>query len=224
MTHICVIKLIIIGSDNGLTPSRRQAIIWTNAGILLSGPLGTNFSEIFIEIYTFSFKKMYLKVSSGKWRPFFLGLIVLKLNKQPTVTAPPFTVSISFAPDRCLVALSSQQYPAVQKLFSKSWLFCWYVRYHCCLDDATTQQMTQNTPIPCSSVNNSVKLKSYLVTVTLLHDACTLICVMSIISAILPEGKISQRAHGVVMAGWGIAVLIKTTGIFQYICVRWCEC
>ena len=35
-----------IGSDNGLAPDRRQAIIWTNAGILLIGPLGTNFSEI----------------------------------------------------------------------------------------------------------------------------------------------------------------------------------
>ena len=47
VTHICVSKLTIIGSDNGLSPGRRQAIIWTNAGILLIGPLGTNFSEIF---------------------------------------------------------------------------------------------------------------------------------------------------------------------------------
>ena len=77
VTHICVSKLIIVGSDNGLSPSRCQAIIWTNAGILLIGSLGTNFSEIFIEIYTFSFKKMYLKISSGKWRPFCLGLNVL---------------------------------------------------------------------------------------------------------------------------------------------------
>ena len=50
VTHICVSKLIIIGSDNGFAPTRRQAIIWTNAGILLIGPLGTNFSEILIEI------------------------------------------------------------------------------------------------------------------------------------------------------------------------------
>ena len=41
--HICIIKLIIIGSDNGLSPDRRQAIIWTNAGLLLIEPLGTNF-------------------------------------------------------------------------------------------------------------------------------------------------------------------------------------
>ena len=76
--HICVSKLTIIGSDNGLSPGRRQAIIWTNAGILLIGPLGTNFSEILIKIHTFSFKKMWLKVSTAKWRPSCLGLNVLK--------------------------------------------------------------------------------------------------------------------------------------------------
>ena len=61
VTHKCVSKLTIIGSDNGLSPGPRQAIIWTNAGILLIGPLETNFSEILIEIYTFSFKKIHLK-------------------------------------------------------------------------------------------------------------------------------------------------------------------
>ena len=102
MTHICVIKVTIIGSNNGLSPGRCQAFIWTNAEILLIGPLGTNFSEILLEIYTFSFKKMHLKMSSGtnfseilfeiytfsfkkmhlkmssgKWRPSCLGLNVL---------------------------------------------------------------------------------------------------------------------------------------------------
>ena len=57
MTHICVGKLTVIGSDNGLSPGRRQAIIWTSAGILLIGPLGTNFSENSIGIQTLSFKK-----------------------------------------------------------------------------------------------------------------------------------------------------------------------
>ena len=70
VTHICVGKLTIIGSDNGLSPGRRQAIIWTDAGIVLILPLGTNFSEILKGIQTFSFKKMHLKMSSSKWRPF----------------------------------------------------------------------------------------------------------------------------------------------------------
>ena len=77
VTHICVSKMTIIGSDNGLSPGRRQAIIWINAGILLIWPLGTNFSEIYIEILTFSFTKIRLNVSSAKRRPFCLGLNVL---------------------------------------------------------------------------------------------------------------------------------------------------
>ena len=77
MTHICVGKLIIIDSDNGLSPGRRRAIIWTSAGILLTGRLGTNFSEILIGIQTFSLKKMSLKMSSVKWCTFCLGLKVL---------------------------------------------------------------------------------------------------------------------------------------------------
>ena len=32
---ICLTKLTIIDSDNGLLPGRRQATIWANAGILL---------------------------------------------------------------------------------------------------------------------------------------------------------------------------------------------
>ena len=64
-------KLTIISSDNGLAPGLRQAIIWTNAGILLIGPLAKNFNEILFEIHTFSFKKIHLKLSSGKWQPFF---------------------------------------------------------------------------------------------------------------------------------------------------------
>ena len=79
--HICASKLTIIGSDNGLSPDWHQAIIWTNAGILLIRPLGTNFSEILVKIHIFSFKKMHLKMLCGKWRPFCLGLSVLRYGR-----------------------------------------------------------------------------------------------------------------------------------------------
>ena len=82
VTHICVSNLIIIGSDNGLSPGWHQAIILTNAGIFLIGPLGTNFSEILIEILTLSFEKWHLKVLPAKWRPFCLGLNVLILPEH----------------------------------------------------------------------------------------------------------------------------------------------
>ena len=77
VTHICVGNLTTIGSDNGLAPGRRKAITWTNVGILLIGPLGTNFSVMLSKIHTFPFKKMHLKMSSGKWRPFCVGLNAL---------------------------------------------------------------------------------------------------------------------------------------------------
>ena len=51
VTHLCVSRITNIGSDNGLSPGRRQAIIWTNVGILLIQTLGTNFSEILREIH-----------------------------------------------------------------------------------------------------------------------------------------------------------------------------
>ena len=74
MTYICVGKLPIIGSDNGLSLIRRQAIIWTNAGILLNGHLGTNFNEILIGIQTFfileiAFENVVCKMTSILSRP-----------------------------------------------------------------------------------------------------------------------------------------------------------
>ena len=69
MTHICVGKLTIICSDNGLSPGRPQAITWTNAGISLIR------YELLSEIITSLFKtKMHLKISSAKWRQFYLDL------------------------------------------------------------------------------------------------------------------------------------------------------
>ena len=90
MTHICVSKLSIIGSDNGLSSGRPQAILWTNAGILLIGSLGTNFSEIFSEILTFSLKKSHLNIPS-KWHLFCLSLNELNQYVDPNLcrhTAP----------------------------------------------------------------------------------------------------------------------------------------
>ena len=93
VTHICVSKLTMIGSDNGMTPGRRQAIIWTNTGILLIGPLGTNVSEILIEIQTFSLKKIRLIVSSATGRLFSLGLNELNIWSFPVLMVSKWFVS-----------------------------------------------------------------------------------------------------------------------------------
>ena len=73
MTLIYVSDLITIGSDNGLAPGRPKAIISTNAGILLIGPLRMSPSEILIEIHIFSSSKMHLKMLSADARLFRLG-------------------------------------------------------------------------------------------------------------------------------------------------------
>ena len=85
VAHICVGEIIIIGSNNGLSPDRRQAIIWTNAGLLSIEPLRTYFSENLIKIQPFSLKKMHMKMSSAKWRPSCLGLNVLKSPRYQRV-------------------------------------------------------------------------------------------------------------------------------------------
>ena len=93
VTHICVGHLTIIGSDNGLSPGRRQAIIWTNAEIMFIGSLWTNFGEILIEIDTFSFKKMHLKLSSVTWQPFCFGLnVLISVSNSPTISIPGIMV------------------------------------------------------------------------------------------------------------------------------------
>ena len=79
--HICVSKLTIISSDNGLSPGRRQAIIWTNVKILLIRTLETKFSEILGKIHSFPFSKMHLKMASAKWR--LCGLGLNELTPQP---------------------------------------------------------------------------------------------------------------------------------------------
>ena len=90
--HICVSKLTINGWDNGLSPGWRQAIIWTNHGILLIQILGTNFSEIFSKIHTFSFRKMHLKMTSGIWRPFCHGLNQLIVQMDIILRLPDMAV------------------------------------------------------------------------------------------------------------------------------------
>ena len=68
-----LVNRVSIGSDNGLSPIRHQAIILTNAGISPIGPPGTNPSKISIKIQNFSLTKMHMKTSSAKWRPFCPG-------------------------------------------------------------------------------------------------------------------------------------------------------
>ena len=82
MTSILVsISIIIIGSDN-VSCERRQAIIWTNAGMMFIGSLETYFREILIEMHTSLFNKMHLNMSCGKCWPPCLSLNVLRPRER----------------------------------------------------------------------------------------------------------------------------------------------
>ena len=100
-------KITIIGSDNGLSPGRHQAIIWTNAGLLSIELLGTNFNEIGIKIQPFSYKKISLKASSAKWRPFYIGLNVLIEFQNPFNAAITFRADSRCAPSQWETSLQS---------------------------------------------------------------------------------------------------------------------
>ena len=69
-----------IGSGNGLSPVRHQAITCTNAALLSIGPLGTGFSEIGIKNEKCPFIKMHLKMSCTIWRPFCSGRAELMME------------------------------------------------------------------------------------------------------------------------------------------------
>ena len=91
VTHTCVRKLTTIVSDNGLSPGRRQAIIWTSAVKLLIKPLGTNFSENLIEIQTYSLNKIRLKTSSSECcssRPHCVKSSLLKMATRVSTNNP----------------------------------------------------------------------------------------------------------------------------------------
>ena len=132
--HVCVSKSNIIGSDNGLSPGRHQAIIWTNAGILLIGHTRI-FDEIVIEIHTFSFKKIHLKMSSRKWRSFGLGLNVSKncnLRARPAVSCwskDRWVNIILIAKGWCNNSFPDEIAVSRKSLLTWSQISCWLCSY-----------------------------------------------------------------------------------------------
>ena len=111
VTHICGGKLIIIGSDNGLSPGRRHYLIrcWDFVHWTLRNKLQWHFnrnSNIFI-------KKMRLKMSA-KWRPFCLGLNVLtaaNVDADQTYTFSRKTGSLSFCHNKTWIFNCPTSFP-----------------------------------------------------------------------------------------------------------------
>ena len=108
-----------IGSDNGLSPIQRQAIIQTNAGFLSIRPLGTNLYDILIKIQKFSFTKMHLKVSSARWRPFCHRGD--ELTSRITSLTPCYLIPCVFGACKCF---TKNNQPFVMKTSSNGSIFC----------------------------------------------------------------------------------------------------
>ena len=131
MTHICIDKLTITGSDNSFSPERCQAIIRSKAGILSIQTLGTNFSEILSKTDSFSVKKMHSKMSSGKWRPFFLGLNVSIINRTPATALTPYCNTLLWLSHQCGIIITKYWKQNLQ----------WFVII-ACADSNGTQTLT----------------------------------------------------------------------------------
>ena len=66
VTHICVKNKPIIGWDNGMSPVCYQAIVWTNAGWLIVGPM--EFAELCKQYFVYIFRiEKYIKEPAGKY-------------------------------------------------------------------------------------------------------------------------------------------------------------
>ena len=76
-------KTVIIGSGNGLSPVRRQAITWNNVDSLLIWLLGTNFSEIRIKYNHFHSRNCIWKHGLQRWAILFRPQCVNPFLPEP---------------------------------------------------------------------------------------------------------------------------------------------
>ena len=167
MTHICVSSIITIGSDNGLSPGRRQTIIWTHTRILLIGPLGINFSEIAIEINTFSFQKIDFKMSSAKWWPSFLGLIVLTVCHWIHSLARGMEYMFEYQSPYQYLLLPLQRLLAIQSAISVS----------TCPPCLLQRQKSACGVLVDSIAHPNASIVSYRIIETVTMDACITQCI-----------------------------------------------
>ena len=91
------------GSDKDLSSVRHQAVIWNNAVVLLIGPLGTNFDEILIETYTFSYRKMHLKCRLKK-SGHFVSTSCAKIQGNDTESDADLNKSIK----QCVICICTE--------------------------------------------------------------------------------------------------------------------
>ena len=115
--HICISQLTTIGSDNGVLPIRRQANIWTNAEILLTWTLGTNFIEILIAILTFSLKKM-----RWEWRLWNGSHFVSASMCSVAIPTEIYYMCVLFCSSYCSSLVDQDPYLLMWINFKSAWI------------------------------------------------------------------------------------------------------
>ena len=134
MTHISVSKLITNGSDNGLPPGWRQAIILTTAGILLICPSGTKIHwNINLNSYIFIQENAFEYVVCGEMSAILsrhqcaktatLSILCLNVPRSFLHAARPRTARI------CIYVSNTGMYEVYHTLNSKLGPLIWWLRW-----------------------------------------------------------------------------------------------
>ena len=133
------VNWISIGSGNGLVPAWHQAITWTNAALLSIELLGTKFSEIWIRILSFLFKKMHLKMSSAKMAAILSW--EKGLNVYHVFTMGCTILSMKHACSLCCDSLKTKSWHDANFIITGVTQSCCYDRF-CAISDLKIGVMT----------------------------------------------------------------------------------
>ena len=160
-------QLTSIGSDNSLSPGRRQAIIWTNAGILLIRPLGTSFNEILIKTNIFihenAFESVVCKMASILSRP-----QCVNMGPVNTQGLPPLLVLYFPSQPRCqwihqalfIVTFNFAYKKRMTKILTHGHMLCMWRIF---------QDMKQNSMYQTVTGTCIVLLNNFIITRTKCH-------------------------------------------------------
>ena len=153
MTHICVSELASIGSDNGLSPRRRQAIIRINAGILLIRTLGAQFNEIF-------YRNSYIFIEENAlenvvWK---MAAILFRPQYVKIITKSHEDIRNFISMSRC--KRDTPRGIAVRRRIQQSWVLCLF-------DGCYTISVTQYDTGLIQSLHKTNERRRYFVTTSL---------------------------------------------------------
>ena len=123
MTHICVHKLTIFGSEKGLSPERRQAVIWTNVGKFVnSRPQCVQWFPLFYRLIYCHFHKSQLSKSN------FCVMCPVSSSHRRWLLRQRYICALARVSWHSHYTLSS--YILMKTICCFKWLLCLYIDFH----------------------------------------------------------------------------------------------